>query len=336
MRGSTCCSPQGTYFATVDIRSFGETDGLAFCRSLPHRCGVVAVPSVVFYDDTVAGAPARALRVLQAHGGARRGLHPLEELGQVIVAGIQHDIVWERARGELHAARADDRASRRRRRAPGRADRDVLDRLFDEDGPDRGAGRRAERGIPRRRKPASTACGCARRCPSARRRAITRSTSSCSRRPTATCTGTPRSIRSPTGASTSTMPREPISSRSRSTAHGARSSSVTTCVSPTSSGRSHATTDCYVLPANWPASRREHWMALLRARAIENQAYVVGVNRVGDGGRLHYCGDSMIIDPFGEILARPAIPRRRSPPTSTRNASVVPSAPSTRSCRTER
>ncbi|HEV7524383.1 MAG TPA: pyridoxal phosphate-dependent aminotransferase [Acidimicrobiia bacterium] len=49
--------PQGTYFATVDIRSLGETDGLAFCRSLPHRCGVVAVPSVVFYDDVGAGAP---------------------------------------------------------------------------------------------------------------------------------------------------------------------------------------------------------------------------------------------------------------------------------------
>jgi len=62
-------------------------------------------------------------------------------------------------------------------------------------------------------------------------------------------------------------------------------------------------TDCYVVPANWPASRREHWVALLRARAIENQAYVVGVNRVGDGGRLHYGGDSMIIDPFGEVLA---------------------------------
>jgi predicted amidohydrolase len=63
-------------------------------------------------------------------------------------------------------------------------------------------------------------------------------------------------------------------------------------------------TDCYVVPANWPASRREHWMALLRARAIENQAYVVGINRVGNGGRLHYCGDSMIIDPFGEIVAQ--------------------------------
>jgi N-succinyldiaminopimelate aminotransferase len=49
--------PQGTYFVTVDIRSLGEADGLAFCRSLPHRCGVVAVPSVVFYDDVAAGAP---------------------------------------------------------------------------------------------------------------------------------------------------------------------------------------------------------------------------------------------------------------------------------------
>ncbi|MDQ1383936.1 MAG: N-succinyldiaminopimelate aminotransferase [Actinomycetota bacterium] len=55
--GFEVLQPQGTYFATVDIRSFGETDGLAFCRALPHRCGVVAVPSVVFYDDVVAGAP---------------------------------------------------------------------------------------------------------------------------------------------------------------------------------------------------------------------------------------------------------------------------------------
>jgi predicted amidohydrolase len=62
-------------------------------------------------------------------------------------------------------------------------------------------------------------------------------------------------------------------------------------------------TDCYVIPANWPAARREHWMALLRARAIENQAYVVGVNRVGDGGRLRYAGDSMIVDPLGEVIA---------------------------------
>lgn len=62
-------------------------------------------------------------------------------------------------------------------------------------------------------------------------------------------------------------------------------------------------TDLYLVPANWPASRREHWMTLLRARAIENQAYVVGCNRVGEGGGLVYSGDSCIIGPFGEELA---------------------------------
>jgi predicted amidohydrolase len=66
-------------------------------------------------------------------------------------------------------------------------------------------------------------------------------------------------------------------------------------------------TDVYLVPANWPEKRREHWMALLQARAIENQAYVVGVNRVGtaegEGGRLAYSGDSRIVDPLGELLA---------------------------------
>jgi predicted amidohydrolase len=61
-------------------------------------------------------------------------------------------------------------------------------------------------------------------------------------------------------------------------------------------------TDLYVVPANWPTSRREHWNTLLRARAIENQAYVVGCNRVGTGGGLHYSGDSRIIDPLGQVI----------------------------------
>ena len=47
--------PAGTYFATVDIRPLGEDDGAAFCRALPERCGVVAVPSAAFYTDPVAG-----------------------------------------------------------------------------------------------------------------------------------------------------------------------------------------------------------------------------------------------------------------------------------------
>jgi N-succinyldiaminopimelate aminotransferase len=45
----------GTYFVTADIRPLGEDDGLAFCRALPARCGIVAIPSVVFYDDKDAG-----------------------------------------------------------------------------------------------------------------------------------------------------------------------------------------------------------------------------------------------------------------------------------------
>jgi predicted amidohydrolase len=66
------------------------------------------------------------------------------------------------------------------------------------------------------------------------------------------------------------------------------------------------TTDVYLVPANWPESRRAHWVALLQARAIENQAYVVGCNRVGSGGGLTYSGDSRIIDPLGELLATAA------------------------------
>ncbi len=67
-------------------------------------------------------------------------------------------------------------------------------------------------------------------------------------------------------------------------------------------GLAHST-DCYVVVANWPEARRLHWQTLLQARAIENQAYVIGVNRVGEGGNLVYAGDSRIIDPLGEILA---------------------------------
>jgi omega-amidase len=61
-------------------------------------------------------------------------------------------------------------------------------------------------------------------------------------------------------------------------------------------------TDCYVVVANWPAARREHWRTLLRARAIENLAFVVGANRIGSGGGLDYCGDSAIVLPFGRVL----------------------------------
>jgi predicted amidohydrolase len=61
-------------------------------------------------------------------------------------------------------------------------------------------------------------------------------------------------------------------------------------------------TDLFVVVANWPDPRREHWRTLLRARAIENQAYVVGVNRAGEGHGLRYAGDSAAIAPLGETL----------------------------------
>jgi N-succinyldiaminopimelate aminotransferase len=53
--GLTAFVPQGTYFVTADISPLGEDDGMTFCRELPGRCGVVAVPSVVFYDNVAAG-----------------------------------------------------------------------------------------------------------------------------------------------------------------------------------------------------------------------------------------------------------------------------------------
>ncbi|SDJ01279.1 Predicted amidohydrolase [Frankineae bacterium MT45] len=61
-------------------------------------------------------------------------------------------------------------------------------------------------------------------------------------------------------------------------------------------------TDLYVVVANWPSVRREHWRALLQARAIENQAYVLGVNRIGRAGKDDHVGDSAIIDPLGQRL----------------------------------
>jgi predicted amidohydrolase len=65
-----------------------------------------------------------------------------------------------------------------------------------------------------------------------------------------------------------------------------------------------ADTDLFVVVANWPELRVEHWKTLLRARAIENQAYVAGVNRVGDGDKLHYTGDSALVGPLGEPLVQ--------------------------------
>ena len=61
--------------------------------------------------------------------------------------------------------------------------------------------------------------------------------------------------------------------------------------------------DVLIYVANWPERRILMWKSLLQARAIENQSYCIGVNRVGDdGNHIHYSGDSMVINPLGEIV----------------------------------
>jgi omega-amidase len=58
-----------------------------------------------------------------------------------------------------------------------------------------------------------------------------------------------------------------------------------------------------VFVASWPSTRAAHWLKLLQARAIENQCYVVGVNRVGTDPFHSYSGNSIVVNPFGEIVA---------------------------------
>ena len=65
--------------------------------------------------------------------------------------------------------------------------------------------------------------------------------------------------------------------------------------------------DILIIPANWPERRNTAWKTLLQARAIENQAYIIGVNRIGtDGNDIYHIGDSMSCDALGEILYQTA------------------------------
>lgn len=72
--------------------------------------------------------------------------------------------------------------------------------------------------------------------------------------------------------------------------------------------RNNVDYDLLIYVANWPERRRHHWKSLLMARAIENQVYTVGLNRVGvDGKDIRYSGDSCVIDYAGETRASLAI-----------------------------
>lgn len=68
-------------------------------------------------------------------------------------------------------------------------------------------------------------------------------------------------------------------------------------------GTGAAEYDAIIYVANWPERRNHAWKTLLQARAIENQCYVIGVNRIGDDGNgISHSGDSMVVDPLGEVL----------------------------------
>lgn len=60
--------------------------------------------------------------------------------------------------------------------------------------------------------------------------------------------------------------------------------------------------DVIAVAANWDGVRNNHWKLLLQARALENQCYVLGVNRIGSDGRAFYVGNSMVVDPDGQII----------------------------------
>lgn len=62
--------------------------------------------------------------------------------------------------------------------------------------------------------------------------------------------------------------------------------------------------DMILYVASWPCTRAKAWNALLVARAIENQCYVAGVNRVGSDPKCEYSGDSVVINPYGDVVAR--------------------------------
>lgn len=64
-----------------------------------------------------------------------------------------------------------------------------------------------------------------------------------------------------------------------------------------------STVHAIIIPACWPAQRAKHWKTLLRARAIENQVYIIGVNCQGSIGGAYYSGDSCVIRPDGEVAA---------------------------------
>ena len=292
--------PAGTYFATTDVRPLGAARRrrvLPGCRS---GSGSWPFPTSVFYDDADAGrtlvrfAFCKRDEVLLRPRPASKGFAARHEGTGMKVAGVQHDIVWEDRPATFARLEPQVAAGRRRRRPAGRADRDVPRRVLDGARADRRARRTARAPSSSAPRPRAPACGCAARCPSAREdggRPVNRFVLAGPAGELAALRQAPPVHLLPASTSTTRAGTKPASP---STVEGVRVTPFV-CYDLRFADQfwaEAAGTDCYVVVANWPAARRAHWQALLVARAIENQAYVVGVNRVGEGGGLAYAGDS--------------------------------------------
>ena len=299
--------PQGTYFVCADFRPFGFDDDVAFARHVTEKIGVAAIPPPCS-TTTSSTEILRALCVLQA---ARDARGPGRATGEAVrVALVQMDLAWEDVpENHRRARRHLEEAARHGARLA------LLPEMFctgfsmESDQIAQPAGGPSETFLRATARELSLSVLAS--LPEAGRRG--RATWRSSPAPTARSRGTPRSTRSRSAARTVYTGGDRIVTV---TVEGVR---VTPLVCydlrfPEPFRLAAEDTDLFALVANWPEARREHWRTLLRARAIENLCYVAGVNRVGDGGKLHYTGDSAVISPWGEVLAegRPGIrPRLR-------------------------
>jgi N-succinyldiaminopimelate aminotransferase len=116
--GMDVFEPQGTYFATSDVRPLGFADGVEFCRELPHRCGVVAIPHRVFYDDQDAGrslvrwAFCKGDDVIDARDGCSYIPEQMPEvIRDTVYCGPGHDTVYTDNDGDGRLEYGEDRVS---------------------------------------------------------------------------------------------------------------------------------------------------------------------------------------------------------------------------------
>ena len=293
-----------------------DGDGYAFCRELPQRCGVVAIPNEVFYTDRRRGrhlvrfAFSKRLDVLDEAVVAAEGARLVSNarrIGAHRRDPARHRV--GRSRRQLRTPRADDPRGRRLGRAARAADGDVQHRL--RDGPtDRRARGRAVVAVPRRAGAQPTASGSAARVRRSRPTPATTSapsTASCSPGPTATVHryrkihpftygGEDKHFRAGDELITDRhrgsagQPARLLRPALRRRVLAARPSRPTsTSCRPTGPRRVGCT------------GRRCCRRGRSRTRPTS-----IGCNRVGEGGGLTYSGDSRIIDPLGELLATAA------------------------------